>query len=39
MNFTIIGCFKDSVEKNFKFAEKYKLKYLFASNLNNSCEK
>ena len=39
MEFTIIGCSKDSLEKNFKFSEKYKLKYLLASDLTNVCEK
>ena len=39
LGFTILGCSKDSVEKNLKFAEKYKLKYLLASDLNNACEK
>ena len=39
MGFTIIGCSKDSVEKNFKFSKKYQLKYLLASDLTNVCEK
>ena len=39
MQFTIIGCSKDPVSKNLKFAEKYKLKYLLASDLTDVCEK
>jgi len=39
IGFTIIGCSKDPVEKNLKFAEKYELKYLLASDLTNACEK
>jgi peroxiredoxin Q/BCP len=39
MGFTVIGSSKDSIEKNLKFSEKYKLKYLLASDLTNSCEK
>ena len=39
IGFTIIGCSKDPVEKNLKFAEKYKLKYLLASDSTNACEK
>lgn len=39
LGFTIIGCSKDSIEKNYKFSDKYKLKYLLASDLTNVCEK
>ena len=39
LNFTIIGCSKDSIDKNIKFSEKYKLKYLLGSDLTNVCEK
>ena len=39
IGFTIFGCSKDPVEKNLKFAEKYELKYLLASDLSNACEK
>tara|TARA_B110000008_G_C16874465_1_gene526211 strand:- start:585 stop:1028 length:444 start_codon:yes stop_codon:yes gene_type:complete len=39
LGFTIIGCSKDSIEKNIKFSEKYNLKYLLASDLSNVCEK
>jgi peroxiredoxin Q/BCP len=38
MGFIIIGCSKDSIKKNIKFAEKYKVKYLLTSDLNNACE-
>ena len=38
MGFIIIGCSKDSIKKNFKFDEKYKVKYLLTSDLNNACE-
>ena len=39
LNFTIIGCSKDPIDKNIKFSEKYKLKYLLGSDLTNVCEK
>ena len=39
IGFNIIGCSKDSIEKNIKFAKKYELKYLLASDLSNACEK
>ena len=39
LGFTIIGCSKDPVKNNIKFSEKYKLKYLLASDLTNACEK
>ena len=38
IRFTIIGCSKDSINKNIKFAEKYYLKYLLGSDLDNACE-
>ena len=39
LGFTIIGCSKDSVDRNIKFVQKYKLKYSIASDLENACEK
>ena len=39
LGFEIIGASKDSIEKNIKFAEKYKIKYLLASDENKVCEK
>ena len=39
LGFSIIGCSKDSIEKNLKFANKYNLKYLLASDLTNVCAK
>ena len=39
LNFTIIGCSKDHIDKNIKFSEKYKLRYLLGSDLTNTCEK
>ena len=39
LGFTIIGCSKDSIKNNVKFAEKYKLKYMLGSDLTNVCEK
>jgi len=39
LGFSIIGVSKDSVEKNFKFAEKYKIKYLLASDEDKVSEK
>ena len=39
LGFTIIGCSKDPIEKNIKFSNKYKLKYLLSSDLTNVCEK
>ena len=39
LGFTIIGCSKDDIKNNIKFAKKYNLKYLLASDLTNVCEK
>ena len=39
IGFNIIGCSKDPIEKNIKFAKKYKLNFLLASDLSNVCEK
>ena len=39
LGFEIIGASKDSIEKNIKFAEKYKLKYTLASDEDKACEK
>ena len=39
LGFEIIGASKDSIEKNIKFAEKYKIKYPLASDENKVCEK
>ena len=39
IGFTIIGCSKDPIDKNIKFVEKYKLKYLLGSDLSDVCEK
>ena len=39
LGFEIIGVSKDNIEKNIKFAEKYKIKYLLASDENKVCEK
>ena len=39
LGFEIIGASKDSIEKNIKFAEKYKIKYFLASDENKVCEK
>ena len=33
IGFTLIGCSRDSIEKNLKFSEKHKLKYSLASDL------
>ena len=37
--FKVIGCSKDPIENNIKFAKKYKLKYSLASDLTDVCEK
>ena len=39
LGFSIIGVSKDNIDANFKFAEKYKIKYLLASDENKVCEK
>ena len=39
MGFSLIGCSKDTIERNIKFAEKYQLKYLLESDLTNVCGK
>ena len=39
LGFEIIGASKDNIEKNIKFAEKYKIKYFLASDENKVCEK
>lgn len=39
LGFTIIGCSKDSIKNNVKFAQKYNLNYLLGSDLTNVCEK
>ena len=39
LGFNIIGGSKDSIEKNIKFAEKYKIKYPLASDEDKVCEK
>ena len=39
LDFNIIGVSKDSIEKNHKFAEKYKIKYRLASDEDKVCEK
>ena len=39
LGFTIIGCSKDSIDRNKKFSIKYNLKYLLASDLSDACEK
>ena len=39
LGFSVIGASKDSIEKNLKFAEKYKIKYPLASDEDKACEK
>ena len=39
IGFQLIGISKDSLDKNIKFAEKYKVKYFLASDETNVCEK
>ena len=39
LGFEIIGVSKDRIEKNLKFAEKYKIKYELASDEDKVCEK
>ena len=38
LGFTIIGVSKDNIEKNLKFAQKYKIKYFLASDEDKVCE-
>ena len=39
LGYNVVGASKDSVEKNTKFLDKYKLKYELGSDLTNACEK
>tara|TARA_B100000575_G_C22738173_1_gene441771 strand:+ start:44 stop:490 length:447 start_codon:yes stop_codon:yes gene_type:complete len=39
LGFEIIGASKDTVERNIKFSEKYKLKYPLGSDKGKNCEK
>ena len=39
LGFDVVGASKDSVEKNTKFSDKYKLKYELGSDLADACEK
>ena len=39
LGFQIIGVSKDNIDKNIKFSEKYKIKYLLASDEDRACEK
>ena len=39
LGFSVIGASKDNIEKNLKFAEKYKIKYPLASDEDKVCEK
>ena len=39
LGFDIFGASKDSIEKNAKFSQKYKLKYELGSDLTDVCEK
>ena len=39
LGFQLIGVSKDSLDKNIKFAEKYKVKYSLASDETDVCEK
>ena len=39
IGFQLIGISKDSLDKNIKFAEKYKVQYSLASDETNVCEK
>ena len=39
LGFDVIGASKDTIEKNIKFSDKYKLKYQLASDLTDACEK
>ena len=39
LGFDVIGASKDTVEKNTKFSDKYKLKFELGSDLTDACEK
>ena len=39
LGFDIIGASKDDVDRNIKFAEKFKLKYLLGTDAGTACEK
>ena len=39
LGFDVIGASKDTIEKNTKFSDKFKLKYQLASDLTDACEK
>ena len=39
LGYNVVGASKDSVEKNTKFLNKYKLKYELGSDLTDACEK
>ena len=39
LGFDVFGASKDTVEKNTKFSDKYKLKYELGSDLTDACEK
>ena len=39
LGFDVFGASKDTVEKNTKFSDKYKLKYELGSDLTDTCEK
>ena len=39
LGFDIIGASKDDVDRNIKFAEKFKLKYPLGTDAGNACEK
>ena len=39
LGFDVFGASKDSVKKNTKFSDKYKLKYELGSDLTNACKK
>ena len=39
LGYDVVGASKDSIEKNTKFSDKYKLKYELGSDLTNACEK
>ena len=39
LGFDVFGASKDTVEKNTKFSDKYKLKYELGSDISDACEK